>query len=64
MTIVELPNDVTGNHWIRTFVNGEYVATVWGVAEVERARDDTWCITIKNGNSLIGFLHADAIRRG
>ena len=64
MTIVELPSKVGRVSWIRLFSEDGEVANIWGAAEVEfNTSIGAWFITIHNRNAIVGFYHADAIRR-
>ena len=63
MVIVDLP-DTDGTHFIRLNTERGYTANVWGIAEVDMGGDNNWHITIRNDKgSIVGFYHADAIRR-
>ena len=63
MIIAELPNTQE-----KTFVtlhsDGCFAAKLWGVVdEVHAMEHGRWHITIKNGDNIVGFMYADAIRR-
>ena len=64
MTIVELPENTQDRTFIRLWDDGKYMASIWGiVTSVDLSADNQWHITIMKDGTIIGFYHADAIRR-
>lgn len=69
-TIVELPDKMTEyGVWVYSYVDGLLVSSVWGFPEVQMS-DGRWLITVwrecrgvEGWLGVMGFIHADAIRR-
>jgi len=57
-----LPEDNEQNDWITVCKDNKYFGRFWGIAEVQ-GEGSYWQVSVWDKGLIIGFIHADAIRK-